>query len=314
MGRMSPDDTHNVAIIGGGLAGLSAAVHAAASGAAVVCFEGAPIFGGLVANVGQLDDWPASGATAGVDLAEHLLARAREFGVTVATTNVTSLDAVEDGLAIAAGATNYRCRAVIIASGARLRQLGVPGERELAGRGVSQCDWCDGGLYRGQHVAVVGGGDAAMQAALHLADGCESVTVIVRGPRLRARRDYVLLAADNPNIEFLWETQVERIVGNEGVEGIGLINIPDGARSEPPFAAVFIFVGVVPNLGFAPASLDRDEAGFAIADACCRSSIPRVFVVGAARSGNGGSLLSAMGDGMNAATALVAELLRADLL
>ena len=307
-------DTHNIAIIDGGLAGLSAAVHAATSGASVVCFERAPLYGGLVANVGRLDDWPASGTTAGIALAEHLASRARELGVILATTNVTSLAVAEDALAIAAGATNYQCNAAIVASGARLRRLDVPGERELAGRGVSQCDWCDGGLYRGQHVAVVGGGDAALQAALHLADGCESVTVIVRGSGLRARRDYALRAADNPKIEFFWETRVERILGQDGVEGLSLISLPDGARSERPFAAVFIFAGVVPNLEFAPASLNRDEAGYAVTDANYRSSLHGIFVVGAARTGNGGSLLSAMGEGTSAAAAAVANLKRADLL
>lgn len=307
-------ETHHLSVIGGGLAGLTAAVHAAQAGASVVCFEGAPLYGGLVANIGRLDDWPATQPVSGLAVAEHLLERTRELGVTMVTGPATSLVRADDGFEVTAGATAYRTRSTIIASGARLRKLDVPGEQPLAGRGVSQCDWCDGGLYRNQRVAVVGAGNAALQAALHLAGMCETVTVIARGHGLRARRDYVLKAAELPNIEFLWETRVDRIVGNDGVDGLALTSLADGACSEAPFAAVFVFAGVIPNLEFAPPELERDANGFAITDASCRSSMPGAFVVGAARRGNGGSLLAAMGDATTAAAAAIADLARSDLL
>jgi thioredoxin reductase (NADPH) len=297
-----------VAVIGGGLAGLSAAVRAAAGGASVICFEGAPLYGGLVANVGRLDDYPAPGAIAGAALADQLLERARELEVALVQAQVSSLKRAGEGHSIVAGPGTYPSRAVIIASGARLKQLGVPGEAELAGRGVSQCDWCDGGLYRGKRVAVVGGGDAALQAALHLAEMCDVVTVIARGPSLRARRSYVLRAADQPKIEFVWETVVERVVGDGGgVTGLQLRNAADGASSELECAAAFIFAGLAPNLEFAPAALHRDERGYAVTDADYRASVPGIFVVGAARSGNGGSLLSAMGEASSAAAIAAAE-------
>lgn len=311
---MPRPESHHICVIGAGLAGLSAAVHAAASGASVICFERSPLRGGLVANVGRLDDYPSPAATSGAALADQLLARARDSGVTMVTAQVTSLAPVGGGFTIGAESLTCFSQAVIVASGGRLRQLGVPGERELAGRGVSQCDWCDGGLYRGKRVAVVGGGNAALQAALHLAELCESVTVISRGAGLRARRDYVLRAADKPKIEFLWETQVEAVVGSDGVEGLTLTSVPDALRWERPFSAVFVFAGIVPNLDFAPTLLDRDEGGFARTDSAFRSSIPGVFVVGAARSGNGGSLVSAMGEAMTAAAAAIVDLRRVDAL
>ena len=155
---------------------------------------------------------------------------------------------------------------------------------------------------------MVGGGDAALQAALHLAELCGSVTLVVRGPGLRARRDYVLRAADNPKIAFLWETAVEAVSGTDGVDGLVLRSPDSSATSHDPFDAVFVFAGLVPNLEFAPASLNRDGAGFAITDLQFRSSIPGVFVAGAARSGNEGSLLSAMGEARAAAAIAVAEL------
>lgn len=312
---MSPSATqHHLAVVGGGLAGLTAAIEAANAGASVVCFEGAPIHGGLVANVGRLDDWPGAQPVAGASIAEHLLERARALGVTLVPAAVETLVATGNGLEIHASDSVYRTPMGVIASGARLRRLGIPGEEALTGRGVSQCDWCDGGLYRGQRVAVVGGGCAALQAALHLAGMCESVTVIVRGATLGARRDYVLRAADNPAIEFLWETRVDRVLGTDHVEALGLTGLPDEPRTERPFAAVFVFPGVTPNLDFAPAALERDKAGFAVTDARYRSSIPAVFVVGAARAGNGGSVLAAMGEATTAARAAIVDLRRNDSL
>lgn len=299
---------YDVAVIGCGLAGLSAAVRAASAGASVVCFEATSMVGGLVANIGRLDDYPGGGALAGTTLADELATRARELGVVLVNAEVNALDLAQDRLSIIAGTSKYSARTVIIASGAHLRKLGVPGEAELVGRGVSQCDWCDGGLNRGKRVAVVGGGNAACQAALHLAEGCASVLLVVRGTMLRARRDYVTRVADNSKIEFHWATAVKSIAGTDGVDGLVLKNLADGGTSNEACAAVFVFAGLTPNLQFAPALLKRDEDGFAFTDGEFRCSMPRVFVVGAARSGNEGSLVSAMGEAVSAAAAAVAGL------
>jgi thioredoxin reductase (NADPH) len=188
-----------------------------------------------------------------------------------------------------------------------LRQIGVPGEAELAGRGVSQCDWCDGGLYRGLDVVVVGGGNAALQAALHLSELCSSVAIVARGASLRARRDYVLRAADNERISFHWETQVQAIVGHSHVEAVRLKSLSDDCHFELACAGVFVFAGLVPNLDFAPADLETDSDGRVVTDRDCRTSIPGIFAVGAVRSGNRGSLLSAMGEAAAAAAAAAGD-------
>jgi thioredoxin reductase (NADPH) len=203
---------------------------------------------------------------------------------------------------------NYRPRAVIIASGARLRQLGVPGENELAGRGVSYCDWCDGGLYRGQQVAVVGGGCAAVQAALHLAELCDSVAIVARGSSLRARRDYVLRAADSDRITFHWESVVESVLGQHAVEGLRLRNVADDSRFDLPCTGAFIFAGLVPNSTFVDSAIDRDGQGFIVTDAGYRTSIRSVFAVGAVRSGSHGAVLTAMGEAAAAAATAVEQL------
>jgi thioredoxin reductase (NADPH) len=297
-----------VAVIGGGGAGLAAAGHAAAGGASTVCFEPSPLHGGLVANVGKLDDFPSMMPMAGAAVADLLLARAREHGAEFCVARVQAVLPAEQGLLLSTDQGDYAAKACVIASGARLRTLGVPGEAELAGRGVSQCDWCDGGLYRGKRVAVVGGGNAAVQAALHLAELCESVTLVVRGANLSARRDYVLRAADQPKIEFLWETVVEAIAGSTGVDGLKLRNTADGSETSHEIAGVFVFAGVIPNTGFEMQGVAKDAEGFILAGGDYRTSAPNVFAAGAVRRGQGGTLVGAMGEGASAAAGALAML------
>lgn len=296
----------DVAVIGAGAAGLTAAIHSAATGVSVVCFEQANLYGGLIANVGRLDDYPAPGGIAGGALSDLLLGRVRELAVSIVPERVTTLACSASALRLGTESEICDVKTIILACGGKLRQIGVPGEIELAGRGVSQCDWCDGGLYRGRDVVVVGGGDAALQAALHLSELCNSVAIVARGATLRARRDYVLRAADNERISFHWETMVEAILGHNEVEAVRLRSLSDDSDFEYPCAGVFIFAGIVPHLDFAPAELKTDSAGWILTDRECRTSIPGIFAVGAVRSGHQGTLLCAMGEAA-AASAMAAE-------
>ena len=299
-----------LAVIGGGIAGLTAAWNAAGRGAQVTLFEESGRFGGLVANIGVLDDYPAPGTLAGASLADALLLRCAGMHVAIDNSRVESLSGHDGNWKLHTARGMTAARAVLVASGARLRKLGVPGEAELAGKGVSQCDWCDGSLYRNQAVAVVGGGDAALQAALHLASMCASVAIIARSATLRARRAYVERAADNERIGFFWETAVEAINGECGVESLALRSLPDGASSEYPCRGVFIFAGIEPNTGFLPAAVRRDANGMIVTDARGCASMPGLFAAGAVRSGYSGALASAAGDGTAAASAAVAGINR----
>ena len=275
-------------------------------GGSVVCFEQANLYGGLIANVGRLDDYPAPGGIAGGALSDLLLGRARELEVSIVSERVTTLARSASALRVNTESGIFAVKTIILACGGKLRRIGVPGETELAGRGVSQCDWCDGGLYRNRDVVVVGGGDAALQAALHLSELCNSVAIVARGATLRARRDYVLRAADNERISFHWETMVEAILGHDEVEAVRLRSLSDDSHFEYPCAGVFIFAGIVPNLDFTPAGLTTDSAGWVLTDRDCRTSIPATFAVGAVRSGHRGTVLSAMGEAA-AASAIAAE-------
>ena len=295
-----------VAVIGGGFTGLSAARQAARLGRLVTLFEPTGMYGGQVATVHEVDGLPAPGHFSGQDLAIHLLEQARKIGVHVVETGVAKLELGEPLTLTDEDGRTYRPEAVIVASGAALRKLGVPGEEEFAGRGVSRCATCDGGFFRGEDVVVAGGGDSAAQEALTLARTSRRVVMVCRGP-MNAKRDYVDRLAACENVSFMWDSEVAAIVGENGVSGVKLRNVRSGAVSDLECAGVFPYVGVEPNTGFLPGSLlaksghVKTNGGLATAD-------PRLFAVGAARAGYGGNVVEAMAEGVSAAEAATRRL------
>ena len=188
---------------------------------------------------------------------------------------------------------------VILGTGAEIRKLSVPGEVELTGRGVSQCAFCDGGLYKEQDVAVIGGGDAAFQEALHLANLCANVTMVLRGLKPRARPAFVRQAADRDNMHFCWQTEVVEIKGAEGVEAIELRNIESGESETLAVAAVFPFIGLAPRTGLVSAACD--ESGALLVDEHMKTDQPSLYAAGAVRAGHGGQIAHAIADGKTAA-------------
>jgi thioredoxin reductase (NADPH) len=296
-----------VAIIGGGLAGLSAACHAARLGRLVTLFESSALFGGQVATINEVDGLPVPGKFSGQDLAIHLLQDARKAAVQVVETGVANIELGKRITLSTQENKTYSPEAIIIASGASLRKLGVPREEEFIGRGVSRCATCDGPFFRGQDVLVVGGGDAAVQEALVLAKTSKRVMMVCRSP-LKAKRDYIDKLAARENVSFIWDSEVRAILGDEGVSGVRLLNVKDGKSSEVECAGLFPFIGATPNTGFVPPPLltatghIRTSAGFATSD-------PRVFGVGAVRADYGGNVVEAMAEGVGAAEAVARLLL-----
>ena len=307
-------DIWDVVIVGGGLAGLTAAWQTSRRGLSVAVFEEQPACGGQVSTVNTLDDWPAIGETSGVELASSLAERLHTEGVAFFHEAVTAVTpgAKKDGdqpLVLVQGTAedrSLRARRVILAAGARLKSLGVPGEEKLRGRGVSQCAHCDGGFFKGQDVVVVGGGDAAMQEALVLTEMCKTVHVVVRGG-LRARRAFSERVDSKTNVRFVWDSEVEAITGEDSVTSVRLRNVKTGEKTEIACAGVFPFVGVQPNSGFLPASVKRDAQGCVITDEQCRSSEPALFAIGALRAGYAGDLVNAVGEAGIAAAVVTSE-------
>lgn len=300
-------DIWDVAIVGGGIAGLTAAWHAVRRGLSPCLFEPRPGYGGQVATVNELDDWPGTGPVSGVELAASLAAELSHEIVELINEPVLKVEAEGALLRVVSASHSVRARRVVAASGASLRTLGVPGEEALRGKGVSQCAHCDGGFFRNQDVVVVGGGDAALQEALVLAPTSATVTIVARS-RLRARSGYVERAASKPNIRFAWDSTVDAINGTDGVTGVRLRNVRTGATSELACSGVFAFVGVVPEASYLPAQAKRDKRGCLVTDAQLRTSLDGIFAVGALRSGYGGDLVSAAGEAALAVSIVACDL------
>ena len=301
------DDPYDVLVIGGGLAGLTAAHHAALRGLSVASMDEGGHMGGLVANVGQVDGYPGASPVSGVDLAAAELEAILELGVDIISEGATGL-AMDGGIKVVAAESGaYRARTLVLASGARLRSLGIPGEQALLGRGVSQCADCDAGFFLNQHVVVLGGGDAALQEALHLADYASRITLVTRGERLRARQSYVARAEANPKFTFRRSTNVLEILGGASVEGIRLAPAGGGESEELGCSGVFVFIGIEPNVSYLPNDIERDTGGYVITDANYRTSIPGIYAVGAVRAGYSGQLASAVDEATAAIAGMPAQ-------
>lgn len=291
-----PGDPFDVLVVGGGLAGLTAAHHAALRGLSVACVDEGGHMGGLVMNVSAIDGYPAMGTVGGAELAAGQLEAILDLGVEVVPDTALALRADGGVKTVTTHMGNKKAKTVIIASGARLKSLGVPGEEALFGRGVSQCADCDGGFFVDQKVMVVGGGDSALQEALHLANYASEITIVTRGSNLRARQSYAIQAANNPKFSFRWETTVTEIIGSESVEAARLVPVSGGKEQDFECSGVFVFVGLEANNGFLPDDIERDENGFVKTDMSFVTSMEGVYAVGAVRSGYCGQLASAAGE------------------
>ena len=302
-----PDQMYDVIVIGGGLAGLTAARLAAERGLSVAALDENGHMGGLVMNVGRIDGFPAANGASGVELAAAALESLVENGVEIIPESATGIALDGHARAVITESGRYAARTLVLASGARLRTLDVPGETALLGRGVSQCADCDAGFFTGQHVVVVGGGDSALQEALHLADFAERITVVTRGDALRAKEDYVAQAKASGKFTFRFSTTVDAIEGSDAVEGARLRPAGGGAVETLPCDGVFVFVGLAPNSEFLPDAIARDAAGHVVTDPAYQTNVPGIYAIGAVRAGSSGKLA----DAVEEAAAVIAKIAEA---
>jgi thioredoxin reductase (NADPH) len=290
-------------IVGAGLAGLTAAMYAGRFGlsTAVVDQMGA---GGQVVNVERIENFPGfPEGVAGFDLGPMVQEQAEAAGAEFFMDTVESLEIDGENRVVRGAEEELRARAVIIAAGSSLRALGIPGEERLMGRGVSHCASCDAPFFAGQEACVIGGGDSALDEALVLAGQASRVLLIHRGPQFKAQKAIVQRIAEAANVEPLFNTVVEEILGDDSVTGVRLRDLASGARREQELSGVFVFVGLEPNTAFLRGVVDLDEAGHVRTDILMRTSVPGIFAAGDIRQGSVAQLISAAGDGATAAVA-----------
>ena len=288
---------YEVLIIGAGPAGMTAAIYAARAGYKTAILEhGVP--GGQAATTDMIENYPGfPEGISGPELMMKFFEQTQTFGVEMIYEQVQSVDFSGDIKKVITDKQTVEAKTVVIASGAKPRTLGVPNEGRLRGRGVSYCATCDGFFFRDQPVAVVGGGDTAVEEAMYLTKMCSSVTLIHRRDELRANKLAQSRAFANEKLNILYDTVVDEIVGDEKVCQLKLRNKKTAETSELDVNGVFIFVGYLPNDAFLPAELEENEQGYIITDEEMATNIPGVFAVGDVRQKKLRQVTTAVGDG-----------------
>lgn len=295
----------DIIVVGGGPAGLCAAMYAGRAMLDTLLIErGVP--GGELLNTELIEDYIGFESILGRDLAEKMARHALKFGAEVATDTVDDVERMDDGtfeVRTQLGAT-YRAPVVIVTAGGTPNKLGVPGEKEYAGRGVSYCAVCDGAFFKGETIAVVGGGDAAVEEADYLTRYAEKVYIVHRRDALRASPIVQQRAFDNPKIEIIWNKVVEEVEGGpSGATALRLKDTVTGETSNLPVTGVFIFIGFRPNTGVIRGHFEHDAQGYIITDTRMMTSIPGLFAAGDLRAQLTRQITTAVGDATTAAVA-----------
>ncbi len=284
-------------ILGGGPAGLSAGIYAS-RGAVSTAILDVSMMGGQPSNYLELENYPGFPIIGGYDLMEKFEEHADKFGVQkFPMQEIESLDLKSTPKVIVTKEAEFKAKTVIIACGAQPMKLGVPGEAEFVGRGVSYCAVCDGAFYKDKVVAVVGGGNAAVEEAMYLTKFANKVYVIHRRNELRADKIVQERAFKNEKIEFIWDSVVKEIKGEDLVHTAVLENVKSGERSNLQINGVFPYIGMVPNVEGISGQVEQDASGFIVTDATMKTSVDGVFAVGDVRKTPLRQVITAAADG-----------------
>ncbi len=299
----SAEKIYDIGIIGGGTAGMTAAIYGQRAGKQTVIIEGST-FGGQITSSPNVENYPGIASVSGSEFSMNLLDQATKLGAETVMEQVTGIVDGENGVkVIHTTGKEYRCRSVILATGVTHRHLGVPNEERLTGAGVSYCATCDGMFFRGRDVAVVGGGSTALQDAEFLSDYCRKVYLIHRRDEFRGEENIVKRLEEKENVEFILSTTVRDIIGDQTVERLILNNKKTGKEYKLEVSGIFIAVGHIPQNEIFAGIVRLDENGFVLAAEDCVTSHPGIFAAGDCRTKEVRQLTTAAADGAVAALA-----------
>lgn len=301
---MSEEKIYDVVIIGAGPAGMTAAVYTSRANLSTLMIErGIP--GGQMANTEEVENYPGFDTILGPELSTKMFDHAKKFGAEYAYGDVTEIIDGEEYKTIKSGAKEYKTRAIIISTGAEYKKMGVPGEKELGGRGVSYCAVCDGAFFKQKNLVVVGGGDSAVEEGVYLTRFADKVTIVHRREKLRAQKILQDRAFANEKIDFIWNATVKEINEADGKVGsVTLQSTVDGTESDFDTNGVFIYIGMLPltkpfeSLGI------LNDAGYILTNDNMETTVPGIFAAGDVREKSLRQIVTATGDGSIAAQAV----------
>ncbi|MFD0896439.1 thioredoxin-disulfide reductase [Loigolactobacillus binensis] len=287
----------DVVVIGAGPGGLTAALYASRSNLSVIIIDRG-IYGGQLNNTAEIENYPGFKSILGPDLAQNMYESATQFGAEYAYGNVTSVEDQGQFKLVHTDDGDFKAKAVVIATGADHRKLGIPGEEDYSGRGVSYCAVCDGAFFKNREVAVIGGGDSAVEEGLYLAQLASKVTIIHRRDQLRAQKIIQQRAFANPKVDFVWNANTQEIMGDgQKVTGVRYTDKVSGEEHILPASGAFIYVGIdALTTGFQDLNI-LDEKGWVVTDEHMRTATPGIFALGDVRQKDLRQITTAVGDG-----------------
>ena len=277
------DVVHDLVIVGSGPAGYTAGIYAARAQLAPVLYEGSVTAGGALMNTTEVENFPGfPTGIMGPDLMDNLKAQAERFGAKLVRDDIVEMKLEGEIKTLIDGSGNVlKAKAVILSTGSAYKEIGLPNEKRLSGRGVSWCATCDGFFFRNQEIAVVGGGDSAMEEANFLTRFASKVVIIHRRDSFRASKIMIDRSKANPKIEFLWNTEVIDVLGADNVTGLKLRNTVDGTESERDFTGLFVAIGHTPRSELLVGQIDLDSDGYVkVEERSTRTNLPGVFASG----------------------------------
>ena len=298
---MTANTSYDVVIIGGGPAGLTAGLYTSRARRSSLLIEKA-LLGGQITNTELVENFPGfPDGISGYDLGQLMHQQAAKYGLETVTAEANGIELRDGQKVVKTTDDDFKTRAIIVAGGSRWQTLGIPGEAEFTGKGVSFCATCDAPFFTEQPVAVAGGGDAAITEALHLAKFAARVTVIHRRRELRATRILQEKALAEPKIEFRWDSTVDSIEGEDFVKRVRLNHVPTGEKSALEVAGIFIAIGFRPDTDYLKGIQPLDAVGHIITNEKMETEVPGIYAAGDIRSNSGRQAITAAGDGATAA-------------